>query len=114
MILKMVTIDDLKRSLRLLDDDIDSGQEQQLELYLNSAKAYINNAVGADESFYESPDYKDIYKTAVLALATAYYQNPSGLSTGNISRVDLVLNSILIQLRLGYLSEKRKIDGTTK
>lgn len=109
----MISVDDLKRSLRLLDDDIDPSKEQQLELYLNAAKAYINNIVDADDSFYESPKYKDIYKTVVLALATAYYQNPSAITNGNVNRVDLVLSNILVQLRLGYLSKKREDNGTT-
>ncbi|BDR56882.1 head-tail connector protein [Xylocopilactobacillus apis] len=109
-----ITTDDLKRSLRLLDDDVDSDKLAQLQSYLDAAKSYVDGAVGGDDDFYNSTENQDIYKTVVLALATAYYQNPSAVTTGSVTNVNLVLDNIIMQLRVRLLRKRNNENGSNE
>ncbi len=66
-------LNELKNSLHIplnVSDD-----DQLLTDYLNSAKAYLNNACNNDMSS------DDRYKFIVIELATLYYQNRGVLTT---------------------------------
>lgn len=60
-------LNELKNSLHIPLDISDD--DKLLTDYLNSAKAYLNNACNANMSF------DDRYKFIVVELATLYYQN---------------------------------------
>jgi|GEM_PF-803961 len=109
-----IDIDSLKASLRILDTGdaaIDAQTDALLTGYLTAAKSYVQSAVGADEDFFQSADNEPLYQVAVLALATAYYQNPAAIGTGNVTEVNLVLNNIVGQLRARWKGDDD--DGTT-
>ncbi|QMU09311.1 phage gp6-like head-tail connector protein (plasmid) [Levilactobacillus suantsaii] len=92
----MPTLDDLKLSLRL-DGDAD---DELLTGYLNTAKSYITQAVGTEsDSFYEDASVVDLFNTAVMALASAYYNYRSSLVPTTAISVNLPVNSIIGQLR---------------
>ncbi|WP_260147418.1 head-tail connector protein [Lentilactobacillus hilgardii] len=65
----MYLINSLRIPLNVSDDD------QLLTDYLNSAKAYLNNACNNDMSS------DDRYKFIIVELATLYYQNRGVLTT---------------------------------
>lgn len=68
-----IKVEDLKRSLRLLDDDVDEGQLQQLRDDLAAAESYVKRAVGVKEEFFTDPEIERTLKKAVLTVAAAYY-----------------------------------------
>lgn len=92
----MPTLDDLKLSLRL-DGDAD---DELLKGYLNTAESYIKQAIGTElDSFYEDASVVDLFNTAVLALASAYYNYRSSLVPTTAISVNLPVDSIIGQLR---------------
>lgn len=92
----MPTLDDLKLSLRL-DGDAD---DELLKGYLNTAERYIKQAVGTElNSFYVNASVVNLFDTAVLALASSYYNYRSSLVPVAAVSVDLTVNSIIGQLR---------------
>lgn len=92
----MPTLDDLKLSLRL-DGDAD---DELLKGYLNTAESYIKLAIGTElDSFYEDASVVDLFNTAVLALASAYYNYRSSLVPTTAISIDLPVDSIIGQLR---------------
>lgn len=92
----MPTLDDLKLSLRL-----DSGADDKLLTgYLTAAENYIKQAVGTElDAFYEDTSVVDLFNTAVLALASAYYNYRSSLVPTTAISVNLPVDSIIGQLR---------------
>lgn len=92
----MPTLDDLKLSLRL-DGDAD---DMLLNGYLASAENYIKQAVGTEsDAFYDDASVIDLFNTAVLALASAYYNYRSSLVPTTAISIDLPVDSIIGQLR---------------
>lgn len=92
----MPTLDDLKLSLRL-DGDAD---DELLKGYLNTAESYIKQAIGTElDSFYEDTNVVDLFNTAVMALASAYYNYRSSLVPTTAISVNLPVDSIIGQLR---------------
>ncbi|MDT6981718.1 head-tail connector protein [Levilactobacillus zymae] len=92
----MPTLDDLKLSLRL-DSDAD---DRLLNGYLNTAENYIKQAVGTEsDAFYDDASVIDLFNTAVLALASAYYNYRSSLVPTTAISIDLPVDSIIGQLR---------------
>lgn len=101
----------LKNSLRL---DI-SDDDDLLQGYLDAAKYNLCNAIGAPDgdAFYQNVTVKDELQMAILAQASAYYQNRSSITTTPVVTVDLVVNSIVGQLRGRYATLKGgEADGT--
>lgn len=95
----MVDVQMLKDSLRLEGNDDDA----LLTGYLNAAQNYIQDAIGQDvEKFYED---NPLYDTAVIALASSYYTNRVATSSTQVYTVNLVLRSIIGQLRGKYDQE---------
>ena len=111
-----ITTIDLKAQLRIIDTDdpeIDNPINQLLDQCLIGAKTYVVGSIGQDQDFYKSDTVQAIYRIAVLALATAYYQNPSALTTGSVTKVNYVLQSIIAQLRGQYeqfIEQKSGVD----
>lgn len=92
----MPTLDDLKLSLRL-DGDAD---DELLKGYLNTAESYIKQAIGTElDSFYEDASVVDLFNTAVMALASAYYNYRSSLVPTTAISINLTVDSIIGQLR---------------
>lgn len=92
----MPTLDDLKLSLRL-DGDAD---DELLKGYLNTAESYIKQAIGTElDSFYEDASVIDLFNTAVMALASAYYNYRSSLVPTTAISINLPVDSIIGQLR---------------
>lgn len=103
----MPTLDDLKISLRL-DGAAD---DQLLTGYLNTAKSYIMQAVGTEsDNFYDYASVVDLFNTAVLALASSYYNYRSSLVPTTAISIDLPVDSIIGQLRGLY---DLKMEATT-
>ncbi|QIM45737.1 phage gp6-like head-tail connector protein [Streptococcus ruminicola] len=67
--------------------------------YIKTAEIYIKNAVGDADGFFETENVKDLYDTAVIALASAYYTYRVALADTMAYPIDLTLNSIIGQLR---------------
>lgn len=92
----MPTLDDLKLSLRLdgnSDDNLLTG-------YLAAADNYIKQAIGTElDGFYDDDSVVDLFNTAVLALASSYYNYRSSLVPIAAVSVDLTVDSIIGQLR---------------
>lgn len=89
-----ITLNMFKDSLRIERDE--SYFDAQLQMYLNSAKEYVIGAIG-----YE-PENDDRFALAVIALATAYYENPdpSKMKTmGADSYKVFTVNNLINQLR---------------
>lgn len=103
----MPTLDDLKLSLRL-DGDAD---DELLKGYLNTAESYIKQAIGTElDSFYEDASVVDLFNTAVMALASAYYNYRSSLVPTTAISINLPVDSIIGQLRGLY---DLKMEATT-
>lgn len=103
----MPTLDDLKLSLRL-DGDAD---DRLLNGYLNTAENYIKQAVGTEsDAFYDDASVIDLFNTAVLALASAYYNYRSSLVPTTAISINLPVDSIIGQLRGLY---DLKVEVTT-
>lgn len=105
----MPTLDELKQSLRL-DGDTD---DQLLTGYLNAAKSYITQAVGDDNSvpgFYEMEGVNDLFETAVYALAGSYWYYRTSITSNTVNPVDLVVDSIIGQLRGLYSQKRDEVD----
>lgn len=88
----------LKQSLRLEDDE--TADDTMLTGYLSAAQNFVKQAIGADnDKFYTLENVVDLYNTAVIALASDYYNNRLSLSQVNVVPIDLTINSIIGQLR---------------
>ena len=105
----MPKLDELKQSLRL-DGDAD---DKLLTGYLNAAKNYITQAVGDENSvpgFYEMEGVNDLFETAVYALAGSYWYYRTSVTSNTVNSVDLVVDSIIGQLRGLYSQKRDEVD----
>ena len=87
-----VSLEMLKNSLRV-DDDAD---DALLTGYLDAAKSFVKNAVGADEDYYVNNTRFD---TAVLALASTYYTYRMTSVTGTVTTMNATMNALISQMR---------------
>ena len=100
----------LKSSLRIDGDDDD----ELLKGYLSAATSYIEQAIGDDNSvpgFYEMEGVNDLFETAVYALAGSYWYYRTSITSNAVNPVDLVLDSIIGQLRGLYNQKQDEVDG---
>lgn len=98
-------LETLKLSLRIDGDDDD----ELLNGYLSTATSYIKQAIGDDNSvtgFYEMDGVSNLFETAVYALAGSYWYYRTSITSNTVNPVDLVLDSIIGQLR-GLYSQKQ-------
>lgn len=98
-------LETLKSSLRIDGDDDDD----LLEGYLTAATSYIKQAIGDDNSvpgFYEMEGVSNLFETAVYALAGSYWYYRTSITSNTVNPVDLVLDSIIGQLR-GLYNQKQ-------
>lgn len=103
-------LETLKSSLRIDSNDDDD----LLKGYLSAAISYIKQAIGDDNSvlgFYEMEGVKDLFETAVYALAGSYWTYRTSITAIAVNPVDLVVDSIIGQLR-GLYSQKQYEVGT--
>lgn len=93
---------------------LDGDQDDQLvQGYVDAAKAFVQGAIGDDDSFYQLPDVKPLFESAVTALAATYYQYRLSLSDTQTYPVDLTVNSIIGQLRGRYAVKAGDDSETT-
>ncbi|KZU40983.1 head-tail connector protein [Lactiplantibacillus plantarum] len=100
----------LKSSLRIDGNDDD----KLLKGYLSAATSYIKQAIGDENGvpgFYEMEDVNDLFETAVYALAGSYWTYRTSITAIAVNPVDLVVDSIIGQLR-GLYSQKQYEAGT--
>ena len=98
-------LETLKSSLRIDGDDDDD----LLNGYLSAATSYIKQAIGDDNSvtgFYEMDGVSNLFETAVYALAGSYWYYRTSITSNTVNPVNLVLDSIIGQLR-GLYSQKQ-------
>ncbi|MBM6585164.1 head-tail connector protein [Pediococcus acidilactici] len=98
-------LETLKSSLRIDGDDDD----ELLKGYLSAATSYITQAIGDDNSvpgFYEMEGVNNLFETAVYALAGSYWYYRTSITPNAVNPVDLVVDSIIGQLR-GLYSQKQ-------
>ena len=102
-------LETLKSSLRIDGDDDDD----LLNGYLSAATSYIKQAIGDDNSvlgFYEMEGVKDLFETAVYALAGSYWYYRTSITSSAVNPVDLVVDSIIGQLRGIYSQKQDEVD----
>ncbi|MCT3213390.1 phage gp6-like head-tail connector protein [Lactiplantibacillus plantarum] len=102
-------LETLKSSLRIDGDDDDD----LLKGYLSAATSYIKQAIGDDNSvlgFYEMEGVKDLFETAVCALAGSYWYYRTSITSNAVNSVDLVVDSIIGQLRGLYSQKQDEVD----
>ena len=95
-------LETLKSSLRIDGDDDD----ELLKGYLSAATSYIKQAIGDDNSvlgFYEMEGVKDLFETAIYALAGSYWTYRTSITAIAVNPVNLVVDSIIGQLRGLYI-----------
>ena len=100
----------LKSSLRIDGDDDD----ELLNGYLSAATSYIKQAIGDDNSvigFYQMTSVEDLFETAVYALAGSYWYYRTSITSNTVNSVDLVVDSIIGQLRGLYSQKQDEVDG---
>ncbi|QPR48981.1 head-tail connector protein [Lactococcus garvieae] len=81
--------------------DLDNDDDLILS-YIEAAASFVTNAITEHQDeidFFSLPTVKPLYETAVLALSGAYYTYRVALVDVQHFNVDLVLNSIIGQLR---------------
>ncbi|WP_265478611.1 head-tail connector protein [Lactiplantibacillus plantarum] len=96
-----LNIQDLKNSLRI-DGDQDN---VLLKRYLDAATSYVKGAVGDEADvpgFYDDVRVINNFETAVISLAGTYWTYRQSISSVSAVPIDLVLNSIIGQLRGEY------------
>lgn len=95
----------LKSSLRIDGNDDD----ELLTGYLSAATSYIKQAIGDENGvsgFYEMDGVSDLFETAVYALAGSYWYYRTSITSNAVNPVDLVVDSIIGQLR-GLYNQKQ-------
>ena len=103
-------LETLKSSLRIDGDD----DNDLLTGYLNAATSYIKQAIGDDNSvpgFYEMEGVNNLFETAVYALAGSYWYYRTSITSNTVNPVDLVLDSIIGQLRGLYSQKQDEVNG---
>ncbi|MBX4172561.1 head-tail connector protein [Weissella viridescens] len=107
---EMTTLEQLKLSLRLdMDED-----DVLLNLYLDTADAYIKGAVDEEAGFWKLEAVQKLYKTALIAQATGYYTARTSLSNIPMSPVNMSVNSIIGQLRGRYATYVEQQEVTNE
>ena len=102
-------LETLKSSLRIDGDDDD----KLLKGYLSAATSYIKQAIGDETSvpgFYEMESVNDLFETAVYALAGSYWYYRTSITSNTVNPVDLVVDSIIGQLRGLYSQKQGEVD----
>ena len=102
-------LETLKSSLRIDSDD----DNELLQGYLSAATSYIKQAIGDDNSvlgFYDMEGVKDLFETAVYALAGSYWYYRTSITSNTVNPVDLVVDSIIGQLRGLYNQKQDEVD----
>ncbi|MDE7510848.1 head-tail connector protein [Pediococcus pentosaceus] len=102
-------LETLKLSLRIDGDDDD----ELLNGYLSAATSYIKQAIGDDNSvtgFYEMDGVSNLFETAVYALAGSYWYYRTSITSNTVNQVDLVLDSIIGQLRGLYNQKQDEVN----
>ena len=100
----------LKSSWRIDGNDDD----ELLKGYLSAATSYIKQAIGDENGvtgFYEMEDVDDLFETAVYALAGSYWYYRTSITSNAVNPVDLVVDSIIGQLRGLYNQKQDEVDG---
>ncbi|MBM6763674.1 head-tail connector protein [Ligilactobacillus agilis] len=87
----MVTVEDLKNSLRI--DNVED--DKLIQTFINSAESYIKSAVGKQADGLESDDR---YTVAVIFLAGMYYENRAETEV----KIPYQIRSIIGQLQAEY------------
>ncbi|AYE57962.1 DNA packaging protein [Lactiplantibacillus plantarum] len=102
-------LETLKSSLRIDGDDDD----KLLKGYLSAATSYIKQAIGDENivpGFYEMENVNDLFETAVYALAGSYWYYRTSITSSTVNPVDLVVDSIIGQLRGLYSQKQGEVD----
>ncbi|AHA05114.1 head-tail connector protein [Pediococcus pentosaceus] len=102
-------LETLKSSLRIDGDDDDD----LLEGYLTAATSYIKQAIGDDNivpGFYEMEGVSNLFETAVYALAGSYWYYRTSITSNTVNPVDLVVDSIIGQLRGLYNQKQDEVN----
>ncbi|KJU75132.1 DNA packaging protein [Pediococcus damnosus LMG 28219] len=100
----------LKSSLRIDGNDDD----KLLESYLYAATSYIKQAIGDENGvtgFYEMEGVNNLFETAVYALAGSYWYYRTSITSNTANPVDLVVDSIIGQLRGLYSQKQDEVNG---
>lgn len=93
----MVTLDQLKLSLRIDATDDDT----LLKLFMDTASDYIKGAVGNSVTgFYDSNSRFD---TAVILLTDHYYKTRSATDETELKKVPFGVTTLILQLKGDYL-----------
>ncbi|KRO24927.1 head-tail connector protein [Lactiplantibacillus fabifermentans] len=103
-------LETLKSSLRIDGNDDD----ELLTGYLSAATSYIKQAIGDENGvtgFYEMEDVNDLFATAVYALAGSYWYYRTSITSNTVNPVDLVVDSIIGQLRGLYSQKQDEVDN---
>ncbi len=91
------------------DDD-----DELLKGYLSAATSYIKQAIGDENSvpgFYEMEGVNNLFETAVYALAGSYWYYRTSITSNAVNPVDLVVDSIIGQLRGLYNQKQDEVNG---
>lgn len=102
-------LETLKSSLRIDGNDDDD----LLNGYLSAATSYIKQAIGDEDSvpgFYEMESVSRLFETAVYALAGSYWYYRTSITSNAVNPVDLVLDSIIGQLRGLYNQKQDEVN----
>lgn len=102
-------LETLKSSLRIDGDD----DNDLLNGYLSAATSYIKQAIGDDNSvpgFYEMEGVSRLFETAVYALAGSYWYYRTSITSNAVNPVDLVVDSIIGQLRGLYNQKQDEVN----
>lgn len=103
-------LETLKSSLRIDGDD----DNDLLTGYLTAATSYIKQAIGDETNvpgFYEMEGVSDLFETAVYALAGSYWYYRTSITSNAVNPVDLVVDSIIGQLRSLYSQKQDEVNG---
>lgn len=100
-----VDLDTLKQNLRIDGNEDDT----LLQNDLLAATIFVKNAVGDlndtdTKTFFTLPNVSPLIDTAILALASSYYENSSSTSTIAVHTVDAPVNAMIGTLRGMYNS----------
>lgn len=102
-------LETLKSSLRIDGDD----DNDLLNGYLSAATSYIKQAIGDENSvpgFYEMESVSRLFETAVYALAGSYWYYRTSITSSAVNPVDLVVDSIIGQLRGLYNQKQDEVN----
>nr|WP_205598736.1 head-tail connector protein [Pediococcus pentosaceus] len=90
------------------DDD-----DELLKGYLSAATSYIKQAIGDENGvpgFYEAEGVNNLFETAVYALAGSYWFYRTSITSNAVNPVDLVVDSIIGQLRGLYNQKQDEVN----